>query len=257
MSRPVIGIAAYLEQARWNIWDTRAAIIHESYLRGVSANGGRPVVVPPDTVDADILDRLDGLLLPGGVDIDPALSGQARHPETDRPQPQRDAAEQLLLRGALERDLPVLGICRGLQLLTLEYGGILHQHLPDVLGHTGHCPTEGVFGEHRMEFAAGSLLAEVYGPRTRVNSHHHQGIDDPGSLRVTGRSDDGLAEAAEDPSRRFVVGVQWHPEVSGDDILFARFVAACADRAVSARLTPRPGPVSRAQVGGQPALDTV
>lgn len=231
MSRPVIGIAAYLEQARWNIWDARAAVVHEGYLRGVSANGGRAVVLPPDGVDADVLDRLDGLVLPGGVDIDPALSGQARHPETDRSQPQRDAGEQLLLRGALERDLPVLGICRGLQLLGLEYGGSLHQHLPDVLGHTGHSPAEGVFGEHLVEFTADSLMAEVYGPRAVVNSHHHQGIDEPGGLHVTGRSDDGLVEAVEDPARRFVVGVQWHPEISCDDALFTRFVAACADHA--------------------------
>ncbi|MET8419260.1 gamma-glutamyl-gamma-aminobutyrate hydrolase family protein [Streptomyces sp. NPDC005134] len=233
MTRPVIGIAAYLEQARWNIWDARAAVIHESYVRGISDNGGRAVILPPDDLDADVLDRLDGLLLPGGVDIDPALSGQDRHPETDRSQPLRDSAERLLLRGALARDLPVLGVCRGLQLMALEYGGSLHQHLPDVLGHTAHCPAEGVFGEHGMEFAADSVMAEVYGPRTRVNSHHHQGIDEPGTLWVTGRGDDGLAEAAEDPTRRFVVGVQWHPEVSGDDALFARFVTACAARAVA------------------------
>ncbi|MEU3554823.1 gamma-glutamyl-gamma-aminobutyrate hydrolase family protein [Streptomyces fragilis] len=235
MSRPVVAIASYLEQARWNIWDARAAVIHESYVRGVTANGGRAVVLPPDDLDADVLDRVDGLLLPGGVDIDPVLLGQARHPETDRAQPLRDAAEMLLLRGALERGLPVLGVCRGLQLLALEYGGSLHQHLPDVLGHTGHCPAEGVFGEHPVSFAAGSVVAEVYGPRARVNSHHHQGIDDPGALRVTGRSEDGLAEAVEDPSRRFVVGVQWHPEVSGDDSLFARFVTACATRPAAAR----------------------
>ncbi|MER5480874.1 gamma-glutamyl-gamma-aminobutyrate hydrolase family protein [Streptomyces sp. NPDC002734] len=235
MSRPVVAIASYLEQARWNIWDARAAVIHESYVRGVTANGGRAVVLPPDDLDADVLDRVDGLLLPGGVDIDPVLLGQPRHTETDRAQPLRDAGELLLLRGALERDMPVLGVCRGLQLLALEYGGSLHQHLPDVLGHHGHCPAEGVFGEHAAQFAAGSVMAEVYGPRTRVNSHHHQGIDDPGALRVTGRSDDGLAEAVEDPSRRFVVGVQWHPEVSCDDALFARFVAACAARAASAR----------------------
>ncbi|OWA19283.1 gamma-glutamyl-gamma-aminobutyrate hydrolase [Streptomyces sp. CS227] len=235
MSRPVVAIASYLEQARWNIWDARAAVIHESYVRGVTANGGRAVVLPPDNLEADVLDRVDGLLLPGGVDIDPVHLGQPRHPETDRAQPLRDAGELLLLRGALERDLPVLGVCRGLQLLALEYGGTLHQHLPDVLGHHGHCPAEGVFGEHAARFTPGSVVAEVYGPRARVNSHHHQGIDDPGTLRVTGRSDDGLAEAVEDPARRFVVGVQWHPEVSGDDALFARFVAACAARPAPAR----------------------
>lgn len=230
MTRPVIGIASYLEPARWNIWDTGAAVIHESYVRGVRANGGRAVVLPPDDLDADVLDRLDGLLLPGGVDIAPHHYGQERHPLTDREQPLRDAAELLLLRGALARDLPVLGVCRGLQLLAVAYGGSLHQHLPDILGHEEHCPQEGVFGEHDMVFVPGSVAASVYGPRARVNSHHHQGIADPGRLRVTAHGPDGLAEAVEDPSRHFVVGVQWHPEVSGDDALFARFVTACANR---------------------------
>ncbi|MFC9283458.1 gamma-glutamyl-gamma-aminobutyrate hydrolase family protein [Streptomyces collinus] len=227
MSRPVIGIASYLEPARWNIWDTRAAVIHESYVDGVTAAGGRAVVLPPDDRDADVLDRLDGLLLPGGVDLAPHHYGQARHPETDTEQRLRDAAELLLLRGALDRDLPVLGVCRGLQLLAVVHGGSLHQHLPDVLGHTGHCPREGVFGAHEVEFAPDSVLGSVYGRRARVNSHHHQGIADAGPLRVTARAGDGLVEGAEDPAHRFVVGVQWHPEVSGDHALFARFVAAC------------------------------
>ncbi|GGX44003.1 gamma-glutamyl-gamma-aminobutyrate hydrolase family protein [Streptomyces fructofermentans] len=230
MSRPVIGIASYLERARWNIWDTRAAVVHESYVRGVTANGGRAVVLPPDETDADVLDRLDGLLLPGGADIGAHHYGDLPHPEADTEQPLRDAAELMLLRAALERDVPVLGVCRGLQLLAIVHGGSLHQHLPDVLGHGGHCPREGVFGEHDVEAAPGSVVAAVYGPRARVNSHHHQAVADPGGLRVTARSADGVVEAAEDPSKTFAVGVQWHPEVSGDDALFARFVAACASR---------------------------
>ncbi|MBT2440935.1 gamma-glutamyl-gamma-aminobutyrate hydrolase family protein [Streptomyces sp. ISL-36] len=228
MSRPVIGIAAYQDRARWDIWDTQATMIQQSYVRGVAANGGRAVVLPPDDLDADVLDRLDGLLLPGGADIDPDRYGQPRHPRTDPPAAGRDAGELLLLRAALERDLPVLGVCRGLQLLTLLYGGTLHQHLPDVLGHTGHLPEPGVFGEHPVRFAEGSLAASVYGPEAVVNSHHHQGIADAGTLRVTGYSDDGLAEAVEDPAKRFVLGVQWHPEVAQEDHLFSRFVAACA-----------------------------
>lgn len=228
MTRPVIGIAAYQDRARWDIWDTQATMIQQTYVRGIAANGGRAVVLPPDDLDADVLDRLDGLLLPGGADIDPALYGRPRHPRTDAPAHARDAGEMVLLRGALERDLPVLGICRGLQLLTLVYGGTLHQHLPDVLGHTGHLPEPGVFGEHPVSFAEGSLAASVYGAGTVVNSHHHQGVADAGALRVTGHSDDGLPEAVEDPAKRFVLGVQWHPEVAHEDHLFSTFVAACA-----------------------------
>ncbi|MFI6624959.1 gamma-glutamyl-gamma-aminobutyrate hydrolase family protein [Streptomyces sp. NPDC050528] len=227
--RPVIGIAGYREQARWNIWDTDATVIQQSFVRGVTQAGGRAVVLPPDSQDSDVLDRLDGLLLPGGADIDPAHFGQDRHPTTDQPRPDRDAGELLLLRAALDRNLPVLGVCCGLQLLVILYGGTLHQHLPDLLGHTGHLPSEGVLGEHEVTFSAGSKAAAVYGRSARVNSHHHQGVAEPGGLRVTARSDDGLPEAVEDPDKRFVVGVQWHPELSGDAALFAAFVAACHD----------------------------
>ncbi|MFJ3933875.1 gamma-glutamyl-gamma-aminobutyrate hydrolase family protein [Streptomyces sp. NPDC090029] len=228
MSRPVIGIAGYRDRARWNIWDVEATVIQHSFVHGITASGGRALVLPPDDRDADVLDRLDGLLLPGGADIDPARYGEARHPATDEPREDRDAGELLLLRAALKRDMPVLGVCRGLQLLALVYGGTLHQHLPDVLGHTEHCPREGVLGEHAVAFTGGSLAATLYGPRTVVNSHHHQGIADSGTLRVTGRSDDGLAEAAEDPAKRFVLGVQWHPELSDDRALFEAFVTSCA-----------------------------
>lgn len=228
MSRPVIGVAAYRDRARWNIWDTDATLVQQSYVRGIADNGGRPVVLPPDDVDADVLHRLDGLLLTGGADIDPAHYGQEPHPASDTPRPDRDHGELMLLRTALDLDLPVLGVCRGLQLLALVYGGTLHQHLPDVVGHTGHCPREGVFGDHEVAFTEHSLAAALYGTRARTNSHHHQAVADPGGLTVTGRSDDGVVEAAEDPAKRFVLGVQWHPEVSGDDHLFAAFVAACA-----------------------------
>ncbi|WP_151482107.1 gamma-glutamyl-gamma-aminobutyrate hydrolase family protein [Streptomyces albicerus] len=227
MSRPVIGITGYRDRARWNIWDTDATMIQQSYVRGVTANGGRAVVLPPDDLDADVLHRLDGLLLTGGADIGPGHYGQQRHPESDAPRADRDRGELLLLRAGLAMDLPVLGICRGLQLLAIAYGGTLHQHLPDVVGHTGHCPREGEFAHHDVVFTENSRAASLYGPRARTNSHHHQAVADPGLLTVTGRTDDGVAEAAEDPAKRFVLGVQWHPEVSEDDHLFAAFVAAC------------------------------
>jgi putative glutamine amidotransferase len=228
VSRPVIAIAGYRDQARWNIWDTQATLIQQSYVRGITDSGGRAVVLPPDSVDADVLHRVDGLLLPSGADIDPVHYGQSRHPSTDSPRADRDAAELLLLRAALDLDLPVLGVCRGLQLLAIVRGGTLHQHLPDTLGHDGHLPEEGVMGSHPVRFVEGSIAASVYHDCAVVNSHHHQAIDDLGSLRATGRSDDGVVEAAEDPAQRFALGVQWHPEVSGDDALFAAFVDACA-----------------------------
>jgi putative glutamine amidotransferase len=228
VSRPVVGIAGYRARARWDIWDTDATVIQQSFVAGVADAGGRALVLPPDEVDADVISRLDGLLLPGGADIDPELYGQRRHPSTEEPSRDRDAGELLLLRAALDRNLPVLGVCRGLQLLAVVYGGTLHQHLPDVLGHDGHCPMTDTPVEHDVEFADASLAASVYGRRAVVLSHHHQAVADAGGLLVTGRSADGSAEAAEDPGRRFVLGVQWHPEISADKALFAAFVAACA-----------------------------
>lgn len=235
MSRPVIGIAGYRERARWNIWDTEATIIQQSFVDALAEQGGRSVIIPADCEDSDVMARLDGLLLPSGADISPSRYGQPRHASTDAPQEIRDAAELMLLRAALEADTPVLGVCRGLQLLALVYGGTLHQHLPEVLGHSGHMPQEGVLGEHEVAFTRGSLAAQVFGERATVNSHHHQGVADSGSLAVTGRSPDGLCEAAEDPRRRFVLGVQWHPEVTKDKELFAAFVEACVADRVRAR----------------------
>lgn len=236
--RPVIGITGYVERARWDIWHTPATLIQQSYVSKVTESGGRAVVLPPDAVDADIVERLDGLVFSSGADLDPALYGADRHPESDRARVDRDAGELLLLRAAIAADLPVLGVCRGMQLIALAYGGRLHQHLPEVLGHDRHCPTVGVLAEHEVRFAAGSLAARLMGPRVVTNSHHHQGVADAGGLLVSGRTDDGLAEAVEDPARRFLLGVQWHPEAAPDNRLFAALVAACAPE--------------RAPVGGLP-----
>jgi putative glutamine amidotransferase len=238
MSRPVIGITGYRDRASWNIWDTDATVIQQGYVRGVTRAGGRAVVLPPDDTDADVLLRLDGLLLSGGADLDPALYRAERHPASDPARTDRDAGELLLLRAALAMDLPMLGVCRGLQLLAVAHGGTLHQHVPELVGHTGHCPREGVFGRHTVRLTPGSRAGAVYGPWTEVNSHHHQAVADPGALEVTGRAEDGVIEAAENPRLRFAVGVQWHPEVSCDDELFEAFVAACAGGAPSAAQRP-------------------
>jgi putative glutamine amidotransferase len=225
--RPVIGITAYVEPASWGTWQqVPITLLPHAYVQAVTAAGGRAVVLPPDDLDAAVLDRLDGLVLAGGADVGPGLYGDEPQPLTES-RPDRDAGEITLARGAVQRDLPVLGVCRGMQLLAVAYGGRLHQHLPDVLGHDKHRPGVGVYGTHGVRFAAGSRIAAVMGDDAEVNTYHHQGVADPGGLTVTAWAQDGLPEAVEDPAKRFVLGVQWHPEAAGDVRPFAALVAAC------------------------------
>lgn len=226
--RPLIGITSYVEQARWGVWDTTAALVPHAYVRQVERAGGRAVVVPPTTDGDDdpLLGVLDGLLLAGGADLDPARYGQQPHHETAGLRPDRDAAELTLLARALAADLPVLGVCRGMQLMVVHAGGALHQHLPEVVGHDRHRPGPGVYGEHPVRLAAGSGAAGILGEDVSVRSYHHQGLADPGTLTVTGWADDGSAEVVEDPTRRFALGVLWHPEVGDDPRLFDALVAA-------------------------------
>jgi putative glutamine amidotransferase len=224
--RPMIGITTYVEAASWGVWhDLPTTLIPHAYTEAVTRAGGRAVLLPPDDLDADVLRVLDGLVLSGGADLDPALYGAERAPLTDT-RPERDTSEMLLARAALEADLPILGVCRGMQVLTVAAGGTLHQHLPDVLGHEKHRPAPGVYGTHDARFTAGSRVAELMGDDVEINCYHHQGVADAGTLTVTGRSEDGLAEAVEDPRKRFVLGVQWHPEIIRDKRLFGALVAA-------------------------------
>ena len=227
MSRPVIGLTTYAEEARFGLNDTFAAVLPLSYVHAVHASGGRAVLVTPDDPDTDVLDGLDGIMFTGGSDVDPALYGEPPHPTVNL-KPERDTAELMLMRAALAADLPLLGICRGMQLMAVAYGGKLHQHLPDVFGHYNHRPISGPkFGEHLVNLAPGSLCQRVLGDSVHVNSYHHQGVKDPGRLEPTGWCpDDGLLETVEDPTRRFAVGVQWHPEELTDRRLFAGLVAA-------------------------------
>jgi putative glutamine amidotransferase len=226
--RPVIGITTYVEPATWGVWhNLPTTLVPHDYVAAVTQAGGRAVLLPPDDLDTDVLRILDGLVLSGGADLGPELYGAEAAPQTVT-RPERDAAELLLARAALTRDLPVLGVCRGMQLLTVAAGGTLHQHLPDVLGHDRHRPAPGVYGEHEAGFTPGSRIAGLMGEDTRVHCFHHQGVDDPGTLTVTGRAEDGTVEAVEDPAHRFVLGVQWHPEVTRDKRLFGALVAAAS-----------------------------
>ena len=226
--RPVIGISSYLEPARWGAWDTPAVLIHEQYVAAVREAGGTPVVLPPGE-DAEVLDRLDALILTGGADVGPATYGAEPHPTTDVPRTTRDSSEAALYRSALERGLPVLGICRGLQVMAVASGGTLNQDLPSIGAGLLHREVPGEFTEHGATFEAGSLVAGVLGTSsTTVNSSHHQSVAQAGSLTVTGWAEDGTIEVCEDRAAPFVLGVQWHPEMTADHRLFHALVAAAA-----------------------------
>lgn len=213
MPRPVIGLSTYVEPARWGAWDTRAALLHEWYVDAVQQAGGIAILLPPDLADDGVLDRIDGLILIGGADVGPAHYGAEPHPTTDAPRVERDASELMLARGASERDLPLLGICRGMQVMAVAHGGSLIQDLPDAGYGRVHREQPGTFTEHRVWLSEGSRAAGIYGTsRIDTNSSHHQGVADPGSLTATGWTDDGLIEVLEEPDARFALGVQWHPE---------------------------------------------
>jgi putative glutamine amidotransferase len=231
VSRPIVGVTSYVEQARFGAWDVPAALIPLSYVQAIERAGGRALVVPP-TEDAveETLDALDGLLLSGGSDLDPSLYGADAHPETRNIRPGRDLAEMALLRAALARDLPVLAVCRGSQVLNVARGGNLVQHLPETLGNEAHRETPGVFSDHGVQVDPSSRLGGIVGTSVDVKSHHHQGYGDLGEgLRVVARAEDGTIEAVEDPERRFAVGVLWHPEAGEDAALFEALVSEARD----------------------------
>jgi putative glutamine amidotransferase len=224
--RPVIGITSYAQDARWGVWDLPAALVPLGYVDALERAGGRAVVIPP--VEDDIeqtLDLLDGIVFSGGADVDPVRYGADAHAETDDPQTRRDTGELALLRAALERDLPTLAICRGFQLLNVVRGGDLVQHLPDEVGHGEHRQVPGEFAVHPVEVKEGTRLAAIVGVGSDVTSHHHQGLGRLGEgLVETAWAADGTLEAVEDPSLRFAVGVQWHPEAGEDAALFEALV---------------------------------
>jgi putative glutamine amidotransferase len=229
-ARPIVGITTYLTRARWSDWDVDAALVPAQYVWVVERAGGRPLLVPPST-DAveETLGAVDGLIFSGGADLDPETYGQEPHPETAGVARERDEAELELLTGALELDMPVLAICRGSQVLNVALGGDLIQHLPEVVGDEKHKHTPGEFGDHDVEVEPRTRLGALLGEHAPVKSHHHQGFGRLGKgLVEAARAEDGTLEAIEDPSRRFALGVLWHPEAGEDMKLFEELVREAA-----------------------------
>jgi putative glutamine amidotransferase len=235
---PVIGITTYRQPADWGTWRRIPAdLLPASYARSVSAAGGVPVLVPPlrSAAEADALaERLDGLIIAGGADVSPARYGQAPDPAVTAWSDDRDASELWLLDAANERALPVLGICRGMQLMAVHVGGSLIQHLPDRVGHTRHSGGINAYGELAVTVKPGHRVSELVGPALVVACHHHQSVDTHPGFVATAHADDGVLEAMEMGGDRFAVAVQWHPETGADYGLFAGLVQA-------ARRSLRPG----------------
>jgi putative glutamine amidotransferase len=242
MTRPVIGICAALERAKWSVWDLQAVLLPMSYITAVQRAGGMAVMLAPDPLAVEdpreMLALLDGLVLAGGADIDPATYAQDAHPETVDTVPERDAFEVALARAAIERDMPVLGICRGMQLINVACGGTLLQHLPERFGHHEHRRVVGSFdgADHDVLLTEGSLAARAAGELHHpTKSHHHQGVDRLGEgLLVSGVSMlDELPEAIELLEASFVLGVQWHPEADPASLVVGALVEAASGARVA------------------------
>lgn len=232
MTRPLVGLTTYREDARWGVWHQRADVLPTAYARQVEVAGGIPVLLPPvqpDDATADrVVARLDGLVIAGGADVDPQLYGAAPHPATFPPRADRDAWEVALVHAAERAGLPLLGICRGMQVMAVAAGGSLVQHLPEVVGHTGHDPGGDAFGEVSVRLEPDSRLAGLEGERSTVPCHHHQAVAEHPGYDAVAWADDGTVEALERAGERFCLGVQWHPEVRADAGLFRGLVAAAA-----------------------------
>jgi putative glutamine amidotransferase len=224
--RPIVGITSDVQMTTFGAWKEEAALVPTDYVRAVERAGGRALIVPPsDNGLEETLDVLDGLVFSGGSDLDPATYGHDPHPETKGIVEERDRAELALLNAALARDMPVLAVCRGSQILNVALGGDLVQHLPDEVGHERHKLDPGVFGDHDITLDPESRIGAIVGHHAPIKSHHHQGFRTLGSgLRPFAWADDGTIEGLEDEDRRFAVGVLWHPEAGEDEALFRELV---------------------------------
>ena len=227
--RPLIGISTYREQARWGVWDQPADLLPVGYAQSIERAGGVPVLLPPSDPDgaASVVARLDGLVIAGGADVDPSRYAAEPHERTTSWREDRDAWELALLEAA-PADLPVLGICRGMQLMAVHAGGSLEQHVPDVVGGDSHSPRPGTFGEVDVDVLPGTRLAAAIGDKGDVRCHHHQAVRDHPGFVPAARAADGTLEAMEDPAHRFRLAVQWHPETREDAGLFRALVAAAS-----------------------------
>jgi putative glutamine amidotransferase len=241
---PRIGLTMYRETATWGVWNEAADLLPASYADSVAVAGGLPVLLPPAALDDPrasaeaALDAVHGLILAGGADVDPRQYGAERHEHTGPSRTNRDTWEIQLALTALARGTPILAICRGMQVLNVALGGSLVQHLPDVVGHIGHCPVLGRHGHHPVALSARARVGRLLSERADVATYHHQAVDRLGEgLVATGWSDDGIVEAVEHESAGWVVGVQWHPEIADGVPLFRGFVEACAaSRSASSRV---------------------
>ena len=233
-ARPVIGVSCYVEDVDSSPWRAQpSAVLPFDYVRHLMAAGALPVLLPP-RVDADramaaeVLDRLDAVVVAGGADVEASRYGRERHPSMQDPRPDRDSWELALVEEALARDLPLLGICRGMQVMAVQAGGTLVQHLPDVVGHLGHQPDPGVYADHPVTPLPGTRLAEVLGTdELSVPTYHHQGVAEHPTYTASAVHPDGTVEAFEHADARFRIAVQWHPEAGRDPRLFEALVAAC------------------------------
>jgi putative glutamine amidotransferase len=250
-SEPIIGICAVKERARWAFWDQEAHLVADSYVSGLQRTGAIAILLPVDRrAPEQLLELIDGLLLIGGADIDPRSYGAPADPAVESTYPERDQFELALLRGAIDRALPVLAICRGMQLLNVALGGSLDQDLSDSDGSQPHRRIVGSFdgNEHTIELDPGSLAARAAGETAHVGRcHHHQAVSTVADgLQVTGRAADGVIEAIESGDGRWVLGVQWHPEADESTRLFAALRDAASEYAFAKTTEESQGePVAR------------
>jgi putative glutamine amidotransferase len=232
MPRPVIGLSTYREPARWGAWSQSADLLPSQYAQAITLAGGIPLLLPPTEPHADaaatVVERVDGLVITGGADVDPARYDEPAHPATVKTRPDRDGWELALLDAAGARGIPTLGICRGMQVMAVHAGGHLDQHVPDLVEHDRHNPGADAYGETGIKVAKGSRLATLVGETGPASCHHHQSVRDHPGFTAVAWAEDGLLEAIEDPKHRFRLGVQWHPEVDADRGLFRGLVMAAA-----------------------------